>query len=105
MSVLNGDTSTVGRKDDSGKLRWCLLPLGPVKQIIKALMFGSQKYSDNNWQKVDNARERYYDASIRHITAYWSGEKNDPESGLSHLAHAGCCILFMLWLEENNGAV
>jgi hypothetical protein len=28
--------------------------------------------------------------------AYWKGEDNDPETGLSHLAHAMCCVMFLL---------
>jgi len=88
-----------GKKFDGGKLRWALLPIKPVQEIIKVLMFGASKYGPNNWQNLDNGKERYYEAAQRHMTAYWEGEKLDEESGKSHLAHAGCCILFMLWLE------
>ena len=31
------------------------------------------------------------------------GEQLDPESKLPHLAHAVCCLLFILWFEETNG--
>jgi len=27
---------------------------------------------------------------------------NDPESGEHHLAHAGCCLVFLLWFEVNG---
>lgn len=88
-----------GVKYDGGKLRWALLPLAPVQEIIKVLMFGAKKYSDDNWMRVPDAQRRYYEAALRHITAWWDGEALDPESGLHHLAHAGCCILFALWFE------
>jgi hypothetical protein len=28
------------------------------------------------------------------------GEDKDPESGLSHLAHLGCCVVFLIWHEK-----
>lgn len=55
----------------------------------------------DNWKTVPDARRRYYDAAIRHLTAWWDGERNDPESNLPHLAHAACCIIFLLWLDDN----
>ncbi len=32
--------------------------------------------------------------------AHQRGEKVDPESGLSHMAHMACNALFRLWFEE-----
>jgi hypothetical protein len=90
-------TDSVGVKYDQDKPRWSLLPLEAVEEIVKVLTKGAKKYSDNNWKVVDNRRERYYNAAMRHITAWFMGEQNDPEDGMNHLAHAGCCILFLLW--------
>jgi len=88
-------------KFDGRKPRWSLLPKGAVLQIIEVLEFGAVKYAENNWQRVENGRQRYYDALMRHMEAWWLGEKTDPESGLSHLAHAGCCLVFLLWLDRD----
>ena len=94
--------SGIGMKFDGAKPRWSLLPSGTVQQIIAVLEFGAAKYKENNWQHVDRGPERYYDALMRHVHAWRAGEKNDPESGLHHLAHAGCCLLFMLWLDDRG---
>lgn len=93
-----------GKKFDQGKPRWSLLPWNAVKEIVKVLTFGSIKYDDNNWKHVENPKDRYYSALQRHITDWWEGEEYDPETGLSHLAHAGCCLLYLLWfqLKENE---
>jgi len=91
-----------GKKADSGKDRWDLLPPVALRPIVQVLTFGSHKYGDNNWQKVPDARRRYYAALQRHITAWYEGEPNDSESGLPHLAHAGCCLVFLLWLEAKG---
>ncbi len=85
-----------GRKDDMGKSRFDLLPVSAVEQIVKVLNFGAQRYADDNWQKVPNLEARYYAALQRHLTAWRQGELVDEDSGLPHLAHAGCCLLFLL---------
>ena len=58
------------------------------------MSFGAEKYEDRNWEKgVDY--NKYYGALLRHIFAWWNGEELDPETGLSHLYHAGCCLMFL----------
>jgi hypothetical protein len=85
-----------GVKYDNDKPRWDLLPMGPVEEVVKVLTYGARKYDDENWRKVDNQRSRYYAAAMRHIVAWWRGEKLDPETGYSHLAHAMCCLIFLM---------
>lgn len=91
-------SATEGRKDDGGKLLWRLLPIPPVREIVRVLTFGAVKYEPNNWKHVE-PRHRYTDAMLRHITAWMDGERDDHESELHHLAHAGCCLLFILYFE------
>lgn len=91
-----------GNKNDQGKLRWDLLPWAEVKEIVKVLTFGAKKYADNNWQLVPDARARYFAAIHRHLEAWHSGEVLDKESGLPHLAHTACCLLFLLWNEART---
>lgn len=88
-----------GLKRDAGKDRWDLLPLEPVAEIVKVLTFGASKYTDNSWQQVENGAERYYAALMRHLYAWRSGEKLDPESNISHISHAFTNLLFLIWLE------
>lgn len=88
-----------GRKDDAGKPRWGLLPWRALGSVVDVLTYGAKKYAPHNWQKVPEARERYEDALERHLVAWRLGENVDPESGLPHLAHAACCLLFLLAFE------
>ena len=99
----------IGRKDDSSKLRYSLLPVGTVNQVVKVLEYGaSSKYEIDNWQKVPSARTRYYDAAMRHIDAWWNGELLDLDKGdqkgshLPHLAHAICCLMFLMWFDNEQ---
>lgn len=97
--------SEVGMKFDVGKLDYTLVPFDALDEIVEVLGVGAKKYARDNWKHVPNAEQRYQAAAFRHLTAYAKGERTDPETGLSHLAHAGCCLLFMLSLEARNGNV
>jgi hypothetical protein len=65
------------------------------------LKFGADKYAEHNWRK-GFAWSRPLAAAMRHLTAFNDGEDKDPESGLSHLAHAACCIMFLLEFEKTH---
>ncbi len=92
-----------GKKFDGGKYRHSLLPPGVLKEVIKVLEYGAEKYGENNWQQLTDGRRRYYDAAMRHMDAWKEGVKIDEESGLHHLAHAMCSLMFLVWLDENQG--
>jgi hypothetical protein len=93
-----------GSKFDSEKIRMDLLPFDSLEEIAKVLTFGARKYSDNNWMIVPEAEKRYQAAMLRHISSHKKGEMLDRESGLSHLAHAGCCLLFLLHFQAKGGS-
>lgn len=101
-TVGDKDTQSLGVKYDSDKLEYSLLPKGVLTPILKVLSFGKKKYAADNWMKVDNPKERYYNAMQRHITQWWEGEKYDSETGENHLAHAACCLMFLLWFENKE---
>jgi len=98
------ESTPIGRKFDGGKARYGLLPAVSLEEVVMVLTYGAQKYDPENWRRVDNAKERYFDALQRHIWAWKRGETNDPETGLHHLAHAICNALFVceLELEDKN---
>jgi len=86
---------TEGRKYDGGKDRWDLIQPLILREYVKVLTFGAQKYAPGNWRHVQDARNRYFAALLRHVWAWWQGELRDPETGLHHLAHALCCLAFL----------
>jgi hypothetical protein len=93
-----------GMKFDNGKLDYTLVPWDGMDEVVKVLEFGAKKYARDNWKKVENANTRYLAAAFRHLIHHNNGEAADPETGISHLAHATCCMLFLLALEKQNGA-
>lgn len=84
-----------GLKYDSGKPRMELLPTIALEEVAKVLTFGANKYGAWNWAG-GIVYSRLIGAALRHIFAWIRGENLDPESGLSHLAHAACCILMII---------
>lgn len=93
---------TQGMKFDQGKPRYDLVPWEAMDDVVRVLTYGAQKYADNNWKHVEDAAKRYPAATFRHLSAYMQGEKMDPETGVSHLAHAMCSLMFMLAMDKAN---
>jgi hypothetical protein len=86
-------------KHDYGKPDWSLMPWDALGPVVDVLMFGAEKYGPESWRDVPDAPRRYWSAAQRHLIAHIQGEMSDEESGLPHLAHAACCVLFLLGLE------
>lgn len=88
-------------KLDQDKVMMQLLSVPAMREIAKVMTFGAQKYAPNAWR--DGMEwSRLYGAALRHLTAHMEGEDTDPESGLSHLAHLGCCVMFLLEFEQTG---
>ena len=83
-----------GMKFDKEKPRMDLLDADALEGLAKVLTFGAEKYAANNWR---NGIEysRLTAAILRHLMALQRGEDIDPESGLPHIDHLGCCWMFL----------
>ena len=82
-------------KHDAKKAPADLLPPLALLKVSEVLGFGLAKYARHNWVLCPS-RDRYVAAAIRHLLQYQAGEDIDPDSGLPHLAHAACDVLFVL---------
>ena len=94
-----------GVKYDGEKPKMHLLPPKAINEVAKVLTFGAQKYDEENWRKLEDLQSRYSSGALRHIFAHLDSEDLDPESGLSHLAHAICCLLFKLEIELEDAKI
>jgi len=84
----------VAVKYDGEKPRMDLLDPLALEGLAKVLTFGAQKYAAHNWRK-GIANTRLIAAMLRHLFAIMRGEDLDPESGLPHIDHVGCCWMFL----------
>jgi hypothetical protein len=96
------------QKADAGKSNPLLLDVDLVDALAtvnRVLDYGVAKYGTRGgWKGVD--MERYDAAARRHRRYRDVGWDIDAESGLLHLAHEACNVLFMLQtFIENNPEV
>lgn len=82
-------------KNDEGKARISLVPPEAIYAMARVLTHGATKYADHNWRKGFKW-SRLLDAAMRHLLAFQWNEDVDPETGESHIAHALCCLSFLL---------
>jgi hypothetical protein len=90
-----------GVKFDGDKPRYDLIPPELLEETAIVLTYGAVKYSERNWEK-GMAWHRPFGALMRHMWSWWRGENVDPETGFSHLAHAACCIAFLITYERRS---
>lgn len=87
-----------GIKLDQGKEPLDLLSPIAIFELTKVLQFGAKKYAAYNWAK-GISYSRCISALLRHVFKYMSGESKDPETGISHVAHAMANCMFLLHYE------
>ena len=116
---------------NEGKTQWSLLPWDQLESMIKVLEYGAHKYSvfqddkgnlikgkditiedskkfklissgRDNWKKGFPLNE-LWDSNLRHTKALMTGELLDNESGLPHIGHILCNVVFLsnMYLKEN----
>lgn len=99
---FDGVIDGVGYKrsmDDPTKPPMSLVPPELSVEVAKVLGFGAKKYARGQWMRGMSFSE-VADALERHLRAWQAGEDIDPDSGLPHLAHIGCCTAFLLHFTE-----
>lgn len=71
------------------------VPLATLEGAARVLQHGAAKYGRRNWRLDPIKASTYQGAFLRHLTAYYEGETDDPDSGENHLSHvmANCMVM------------
>lgn len=96
--VCNGDDSGENPKDRIGAHKPPLHLIPPAAEILEAVVMGlgAKKYGPFNWRTTNVKASIYVAAARRHLAQWLDGQDDDPESGVSHLAHARACLGILL---------
>lgn len=81
------------------------LPMNVIAEMGAGLLEGAAKYGRHNYRGVGVRASVYFDATMRHLIAWWEGEDEDldtadldaegnpiPGTGMSHVAKALCSL-------------
>lgn len=102
MSTETRTVSATGGEKGVKDERYDLIPREATDALARVYAFGATKYADHNWRR-GYEWSKSYAAAMRHLTAFWSGETYDSESGLPHLGHAMFHLAALsTWLEQDG---
>ena len=85
---------------DADKVDISLIPPEYLEEFARVFMYGTKKYSRDNWRK-GMKWSRMYSSAMRHIIAFWKGEELDVESGLPHLVQAAWNLMALHWYTQH----
>lgn len=100
-----GNAKDTNPKDAVGtkKVPFSVISWPVIAEVGLAMLEGGRKYGRHNYRDAGVRGSVYFDATFRHLTAWWEGEDIDPDSGLNHItkAIAGLTVLRDSMIKEN----
>ncbi|MCG7607121.1 dATP/dGTP diphosphohydrolase domain-containing protein [Mycobacterium sp. CnD-18-1] len=91
-------TSSTGGQKAGNNVRMSLLPVAELLEVAELYGIGASKYEAHNWTR-GYAWSLSYDALMRHLMAWWSGEEFDNGEGGTGKEHLDCVIFHALALK------
>lgn len=85
-----------------GKAPLSTLSAAVLLEVGTAMMEGARKYGRHNYRDAGVRASVYYDATLRHLLAWWDGQDTDPDSGLSHITKAIASLVVLRDAMINN---
>lgn len=86
----------------SKKVSFSTLPMQVMMMLSLALSEGGYKYGKHNYRIAGVRASVYFDALMRHMTAWQEGEDIDEESGLPHPIKAMACLAVLMDAQLND---
>jgi hypothetical protein len=94
---LKGASKDTNPKDALGvaKAPFHCVSARVMLELGLAMMEGGRKYGTHNYRAMGVRGSVYYDATMRHMMAWWEGQDIDPDSGVSHIVKAIAGLVVM----------
>lgn len=70
------------------KIPMHVLSMPVMAEMSLGMGDGGMKYGTHNYRVAGVRASVYFDATMRHLMAWWEGEDIDPDSGISHVSKA-----------------
>jgi len=80
-----------------------VIPSSALLHMGRAMSDGSDKYGSFNWREHPVKASIYVDACLRHLMAWFDGERDAEDSGVHHLGHAMACLGILVDAEFMGG--
>jgi hypothetical protein len=96
MHSINGDGENPKDRIGSTKPPLHLIPSAAEVTESVVMALGAKKYGPFNWRRSKVKASIYVAAARRHLLQWFDGQDEDPESGVSHIAHARACLGILL---------
>lgn len=93
-----------GLRFDDGKISVDLLAPVALEGTAMILTIGAVKYARHNWTR-GMLWSKVIGPLLRHLLRFMAGEDYDKETGLPHVHHMGCNIMFLQYYFENKVGV
>lgn len=84
-----------------------VVPQAVIGELALAMLEGARKYHRHNYRIAGVRASVYVDAAGGHITSFWEGEDEDPESRLSHITKAIASLVVLrdammqdMWVDD-----
>ncbi len=72
-----------------------VVPMPVIVEIGIGMLEGASKYGRHNYRAMGVRSSVYFDATMRHMIAWWEGEDIDADSNLSHVTKAICSLVVL----------
>lgn len=91
-----GQAEDPKRAASAHKPRMSVVPSEVLDEIVAAFTEGANKYGVLNWRKTKDVHaSTYFDATMRHLRAWWKREDIDAESNIHHLSKAIASLMVL----------
>lgn len=86
----------------ASKPRVAAVPPIAIMALGAAMQTGADKYGYFNWRSTSVTASVFYNAMLRHLEQWYSGEQHASDTGVHHLAHLMAGAAIILDAEMNN---